>query len=65
MATSLFKVGLGLEDRVIALLERNDSVVLHDRTLDHEFKIDFVVQSFPGNLSFDSIGVQFTRGRRR
>jgi hypothetical protein len=60
MATPLFKIGLGLEDRVIAFLERNGFVVLHDRALDHEFKIDFVVQSFPDNLSFDSIGVQLT-----
>jgi hypothetical protein len=60
MATPLFKIGFGLEDRVIALLERNNFVILHDRTLDHEFKIDFVVQSFPDNLSFESIGVQLT-----
>lgn len=65
MATPLFKVGLALEDRVIALLERNDFVVLHDRTLDHEFKIDFVIQRLPDNLSFDSIGIQFADGKPR
>ena len=54
------KSGLGFEDRLIGYLQRQQFDVSHDPTLDHEYKIDFVIRKFPGNPKFHSLGVQVT-----
>jgi hypothetical protein len=57
---AMLKMGLGFEDRLIGYLQRQQFDISHDPTLDHEYKIDFVIRKFPGNPKFHSLGVQVT-----
>ena len=54
------KAGFAFEDRLIAYLNSQQYEVVRDRTLDHDYKIDFVIRRFPNNPRFHSMGVQVT-----
>lgn len=54
------RAGFAFEDRLIAYLNSQQYEVARDRTLDHDYKIDFVIRRFPNNPKFHSMGVQVT-----
>ena len=57
---SIPKAGFAFEDRLIAYLNSQQYEVVRDRTLDHDYKLDFVIRRFPNNPKFHSMGVQVT-----
>jgi hypothetical protein len=56
----IFKKGLDVEDRLYTILEKSGFTLKRDPGLDHQHKIDFVILSFPDNLSYQALGVQVT-----
>src|SRR5690242_21009152 len=58
-----FKRGFDVEDRICTKLEHIGCRLQRDQKLDHKYKLDFKVISFPDNPGTYSLGVQVT-GKR-
>lgn len=59
--TASYRLGPDAEDRLRTLLEARGCRIEADQTLDHEYKLDFVIHRFQGITRFSpAIGVQFT-----
>lgn len=55
-----YSKGFDLEERLKGYLKGQQYEVEVDRTLDHDYKIDFVIRRFPNNPKLHSLGVQVT-----
>ncbi len=58
-----FKRGFDFEDRICTKLESIGCRLQRDQRLDHKYKLDFKVISFPDNPGTYSLGVQLTTKR--
>ncbi|HWD97928.1 MAG TPA: hypothetical protein VG345_02785 [Bryobacteraceae bacterium] len=58
-----FKRGFDFEDRICTKLESIGCRLQRDQRLDHKYKLDFKVISFPDNPGTYSLGVQLTTRR--
>jgi hypothetical protein len=58
-----FKRGFDFEDRIVTKLENIGCKLQRDQRLDHKYKLDFKVISFPDNPGTYSLGVQVTTKR--
>jgi hypothetical protein len=58
-----FKRGFDFEDRICTKLEHIGCRLQRDQRLDHKYKLDFKVISFPDNPGTYSLGVQVTTKR--
>src|SRR5204863_10039799 len=58
-----FKRGFDFEDRICTKLEGIGCRLQRDQKLDHKYKLDFKVISFPDNPGTYSLGVQVTSKR--
>ncbi|HVW85581.1 MAG TPA: hypothetical protein VHB50_12915 [Bryobacteraceae bacterium] len=58
-----FKRGFDFEDRIVTKLEHIGCRLQRDQRLDHKYKLDFKVISFPDNPGTYSLGVQVTAKR--
>lgn len=58
-----FKRGFDFEDRICTKLEQIGCRLQRDQKLDHKYKLDFKVISFPDNPGTYSLGVQVTSKR--